>query len=65
MTITRDLIERRRAEIQDAMRRLEDQLNSAAGALQDCEYWLTVLPPPPPDAPSPEGGGSDPAPVGP
>ena len=41
--ITREQIEERLRQLHSQRQALVDQLNSCLGAIQDCEYWASVL----------------------
>lgn len=41
--ITREIIEKRLAELKSGRQQLLLNVNATDGAIQDCEWWLTVL----------------------
>jgi hypothetical protein len=43
MTITRADIEARLAQLRAVVEKLRSDLDANSGAMQDCEYWLTVV----------------------
>jgi hypothetical protein len=60
--ITVAMIEARRRELEARRDQALADLNALAGALQDCEYWLTQVaetgPPPPAAVPAEDEAGS-------
>lgn len=48
--IDRAAIEKRLAELREQQEQVIAQANALAGAIQDCEYWLTLLAEGEPDA---------------
>jgi hypothetical protein len=43
MSITQSAVEARLADLRAQFKRQEADLNAVGGAIQDCEYWLTVV----------------------
>ena len=43
MTLTKELIEERLRQLQEKYKALEADAIAVNGAVQDCQYWLSVL----------------------
>lgn len=41
--VTKEVIQKRILELQEARQKLIDDANAYTGAIQDCEFWLNEL----------------------